>query len=162
MAKRLPPSLKVEAYSRLASLRSQNHPPRPQNQPPRPTNYPTKSPNSQNPRITKTLIASPKINQKSMDEESRETRVPLSEVVNECVKRWFQDTLKEAKNGDHSMQILVGQMYNCGYGVAKNEQKANAWISKASNYRSSAWKVCDKRPGYNASDSDSDEPENEK
>lgn len=50
-------------------------------------------------------------------------RVPLSEVVSECVKRWFKDTLKEAKAGDINMQVLVGQMYHNGYGVPRDAQK---------------------------------------
>ncbi|GAB2300756.1 hypothetical protein Dimus_034793 [Dionaea muscipula] len=50
-------------------------------------------------------------------------RKPLSEVVTECVRRWFLDTLKEARTGDVNMQVLVGQMYSSGYGVAKDEQK---------------------------------------
>ncbi|KDP21698.1 hypothetical protein JCGZ_03369 [Jatropha curcas] len=86
-----------------------------------------------------------------------QNRVPLSQVVSECVKRWFQDTLKEAKAGDIAMQVLVGQMYCNGYGVPKDDQKGHGWISRASKSRASAWKVRDKRPGYNASDSDSDE-----
>ncbi|KAK8517179.1 hypothetical protein V6N12_032376 [Hibiscus sabdariffa] len=113
-------------------------------------------------------------------------RVPLAQVVSELVKVWFQDALNEAKAGDTNMQILVGQMYCNGYGVHKDVQKfssfmygehfhsgimksvlanrvrfrnqGHAWIGKASRNRSSAWKVSDKHPGYNASDSDSDEP----
>ncbi|KAA8534010.1 hypothetical protein F0562_031527 [Nyssa sinensis] len=84
-------------------------------------------------------------------------RVPLAEVVSDCVKRWFQDTLKEAKAGDSAMQVLVGQMYYSGYGIPRDAQKGRAWISKASKNRSSVWKVSDKHPGYNASDSDSDD-----
>ncbi|KAK1284995.1 hypothetical protein QJS10_CPB20g00190 [Acorus calamus] len=86
-----------------------------------------------------------------------ERRTPLAEVVADCVKRWFQDTLREAKLGDTGMQVLVGQMYTSGYGIPKNPQKGKAWITKASKYRSSAWKVSDKPPGYNASESDSDD-----
>ncbi|KAK4834201.1 hypothetical protein QYF36_018715 [Acer negundo] len=84
-------------------------------------------------------------------------RVPLSDVVAECVKRWFKDTLKEAKSGDINMQVLVAQMYYSGYGVARDTQKGRLWMTRASRTRSSVWKVSDKRPGYNASDSDSDE-----
>ncbi|KAL3830239.1 hypothetical protein ACJIZ3_019041 [Penstemon smallii] len=84
-------------------------------------------------------------------------RFPLSDVVSDCVNRWFQDTLKEAKSGDINMQVLVGQMYYCGYGVAKDANKGKIWITRASRVRASAWKVCNKRPGYNASDSDSDD-----
>ncbi|PKA66881.1 hypothetical protein AXF42_Ash003538 [Apostasia shenzhenica] len=90
-------------------------------------------------------------------ESRREDRLPLSEVVADCVRRWFQDALEEAKAGDTAMQVLVGQMYQSGYGVPRNEQKAKAWLSKASRYRASAWKVSNKHPGYNASDSDSGE-----
>ncbi|KAG6765501.1 hypothetical protein POTOM_029546 [Populus tomentosa] len=150
-------------------------------------------------------------------------RVPLGLVVSDCAKRWFQDTLKEAKTGDITMQVLVGQMYFNGYGVPKDVEKiseelllriscikqngngfkfiwskdkilpsavgihiANCfvlppnlfgcefsilndlhklmfkgsdWMSRASKRRMSVWKVSDKRPGYNASDSDSDEVE---
>ncbi|GAB2272114.1 hypothetical protein Dimus_006933 [Dionaea muscipula] len=82
---------------------------------------------------------------------------PLSAVVADCVRRWFLDTLKEAKAGDVNMQVLVGQMYFTGYGVSKDEDKGRFWLAKASRIRSSVWKVYDKRPGYNASDSDSDE-----
>ncbi|XP_050209586.1 uncharacterized protein LOC126660251 [Mercurialis annua] len=83
--------------------------------------------------------------------------VPLSIVVSDCVKRWFKDTLKEAKSGDTSMQILVAQMYFHGYGVAKDASKGRSWIARASKTYASAWKVCRKRPGYFVSDSDSDE-----
>ncbi|CAA6656922.1 unnamed protein product [Spirodela intermedia] len=91
------------------------------------------------------------------DPERRGERLPLSEVVADCVKRWFQDTLKEAKAGDIAMQVLVGQMYYNGYGINRNVQKGKAWISRASRHRPSALKVADKCPGYNVSDSDSDE-----
>ncbi|XP_057536201.1 uncharacterized protein LOC130814164 [Amaranthus tricolor] len=84
-------------------------------------------------------------------------RLPLSAVVADCVKRWFHDTLKEARGGDVNMQVLVSQMYYSGYGVPKDTNKARAWMSKASRSRSSVWIVGEKHPGYNASDSDSDE-----
>ncbi|CAM8878874.1 hypothetical protein QQ045_003652 [Rhodiola kirilowii] len=87
---------------------------------------------------------------------SKSNLLPLSEVVSDCVKRWFQDTLKEARAGDSAMQVLVGQMYYNGYGVTKDVHKGRAWINKASKVRSSVWKVSEKRPGYNASDSDSE------
>ncbi|XP_043707101.1 uncharacterized protein LOC122656580 isoform X1 [Telopea speciosissima] len=92
-----------------------------------------------------------------MENSERQIRVPLKEVVSDCVKRWFQDALKEAKTGDTGMQVLVGQMYYSGYGVARDVQKGRTWISRASRSRSSVWKVSDKHPGYNASDSDSED-----
>ncbi|CAL5430887.1 unnamed protein product [Camellia sinensis] len=61
-------------------------------------------------------------------------RTPLARVVSDCAKRWFQNTLKDAKEG-------------------------RIWMTRASRIRSSVWKVSNKRPGYNVSDSDSDEPE---
>ncbi|KAL3531626.1 hypothetical protein ACH5RR_005147 [Cinchona calisaya] len=103
----------------------------------------------------------PQLVKKSMEEEEsngeKATTVPLSEVVSECVKRWFSDTLKEAKAGDVNMQVLVAQMYFNGYGVSRDAQKGRIWMTRASRVRSSVWKVSNKRPGYNASDSDSDE-----
>uniref|UniRef100_A0A1J3DVL5 Uncharacterized protein n=1 Tax=Noccaea caerulescens TaxID=107243 RepID=A0A1J3DVL5_NOCCA len=82
--------------------------------------------------------------------------VPLSSVVSDCAKRWFKDTLEEAKAGNITMQVVLGQMYYSGYGVPKDPRKGRVWITKAARSRSSVWKVKDKRPGYNASDSDSD------
>ncbi|KAL3653429.1 hypothetical protein CASFOL_003110 [Castilleja foliolosa] len=82
-------------------------------------------------------------------------RMPLAEVVSDCVQRWFQDTLKEAKKGDTAMQVLVGQMYYSGYGVSRDIQRGKAWINKASRSRSLVWNVGDQHPGYNASESES-------
>lgn len=56
-----------------------------------------------------------------------ESRTPLSDVVADCTKRWFQETLKESKAGDSSMQLIVGQMYNCGYGVPRDPRKVRIW-----------------------------------
>ncbi|XP_009133258.1 uncharacterized protein LOC103857784 isoform X2 [Brassica rapa] len=49
--------------------------------------------------------------------------VPLSAVVSDCAKRWFEDTLEEAKAGNITMQVVLGQMYNSGYGVPKDARK---------------------------------------
>ncbi|WOL00652.1 hypothetical protein Cni_G09365 [Canna indica] len=92
--------------------------------------------------------------------DRRKGRFPLREVVTECTRRWFQDALKEAMAGDAAMQVLVAQMYQSGYGTPKNEQKASTWISKASRYRASARRVSNKHPGFDASDSDSDDEKN--
>ncbi|XP_047332194.1 uncharacterized protein LOC124935811 [Impatiens glandulifera] len=110
----------------------------------------------------KTLKKNPMENSSNASDGGKnDNRTPLSLVVSDCVRRWFQDTLKEAKAGDISMQVLVGQMYNNGYGISKDAQKARAWMSRASRIRSSVWKVSNKRPGYNASDSDSDDEDEE-
>ncbi|KAL2509822.1 Sel1-like [Forsythia ovata] len=93
----------------------------------------------------------------SNGQTDKQRRLPLSQVVEDCVRRWFRDTLNEAKAGDINMQVLVGQMYYSGYGVPRDAQKGRIWITRASRVRSSVWKVSSKRPGYNASDSDSDE-----
>jgi hypothetical protein len=55
-----------------------------------------------------------------------EERMPLSVAVSDCVRRWFKDTLKAALAGDTSMQILVAQMYQSGYGVPKNEMQVQS------------------------------------
>nr|XP_028961788.1 uncharacterized protein LOC103419214 isoform X2 [Malus domestica] len=58
-----------------------------------------------------------------IESSERQNRVPLARKVSDCVRRWFQDTLKEARAGDSSMQVLVGQMYCSGYGVPKDPRK---------------------------------------
>ncbi|KAK9124656.1 hypothetical protein Sjap_014258 [Stephania japonica] len=105
-----------------------------------------------------------KMDNKTQQQQSSSevVRLPLSFVVSECVGRWFQDTLKQAKDGDVSMQVLAGQMYYSGYGIPKDDTKGRAWIAKASKSRSSVLKFGDKRPGYGASDSDSEELEEDK
>ena len=60
---------------------------------------------------------------------TQQNRLPLALVVSDCVKRWFQDTLKEAKAGDSAMQVLVGQMYSSGYGVPKDPHKVFTFFS---------------------------------
>ena len=60
------------------------------------------------------------------DGERQSRHAPLSRVVSNCTRRWFQDTLKEAKSGDFSMQVLVGQMYYSGYGVPKDARKVDS------------------------------------
>ncbi|XP_010509118.1 PREDICTED: uncharacterized protein LOC104785576 [Camelina sativa] len=99
--------------------------------------------------------SSPTATATTSDSSSRRF-VPLSTVVSDCAKRWFKDTLEEAKAGNITMQVVLGQMYYSGYGVPKDAKKGRLWITKASKVRSSVWKVKDKRPGYNASDSDSE------
>lgn len=61
------------------------------------------------------------------DGERQQRRVPLSEVVSDCVRRWFHDALNEARSGDPAMQVLVGQMYHSGYGCPRNEQKVRSF-----------------------------------
>ncbi|KZV15257.1 hypothetical protein F511_26403 [Dorcoceras hygrometricum] len=91
------------------------------------------------------------------DHAADKVRLPLSEVVSDCEERWFLETLREAEAGDIRMQVLVSQMYNSGYGVAKDIDKGKFWASRGSRIRTSVRKLMNKRPGYNESDSDTDE-----
>lgn len=63
-----------------------------------------------------------KLNCQKMEAVEPLEKGPLADVVANCVKRWFQDTLKEAKSGNTAMQVLVGQMYSSGYGTVKDTQ----------------------------------------
>ncbi|TKY47600.1 Sel protein [Spatholobus suberectus] len=150
MRKYLESAARLEELSRIVSSAK---PQRPKGALPRSPNRVAATPRSANPSGVKVEPA------KKM-EALEECRTPLAKVVADCAKRWFQDTLKEAKAGDSAMQLLVGQMYYSGYGVPRDPQKGHVWISKASRSRNSVWKVCGKRPGYRASDSDSCEQEN--
>ena len=80
-----------------------------------------------------TNLESPRSKKKMEDSSSNnsEKRIqssstPLSQVVSDCVKRWFHDTHKEAKAGDLSMQVLLAQMYYTGYGVPRDSYKVKA------------------------------------
>ncbi|XP_023552657.1 uncharacterized protein LOC111810237 [Cucurbita pepo subsp. pepo] len=98
------------------------------------------------------VISEPAQPKKNMEVKNR---IPLADVVSDCAKRWFQDTLKEANAGDTAMQVLVGQMFCSGYGVPKDTRKGLAWINRASKYQASVWKASDRHPAYLATDSES-------
>jgi hypothetical protein len=51
---------------------------------------------------------------------NEEKAIPLKQVVAECERQWFDQTLKAAKAGETAMQTLVGQMLCSGYGVSVN------------------------------------------
>ncbi|KAH9291409.1 hypothetical protein KI387_043403, partial [Taxus chinensis] len=68
------------------------------------------------------IAASKSVNVKMQSGEEQK-RSPLKEVITDCTKRWFQESLKEAKSGDIGMQILVGQMYCSGYGIPPDIKK---------------------------------------
>lgn len=84
-------------------------------------------PNWRRPKSNKNGIKEEKMmgqeGESSNGETNKLRRLPLSEVVGDCVRRWFRDTLNEAKAGDINMQVLVGQMYYSGYGVPRDAQK---------------------------------------
>lgn len=52
--------------------------------------------------------------------------IPLKYVVQEAVKRWFEDTLLEAQRGDVKQQALLGEMY-----------KVRTWLAAAASVGSS-------------------------
>ncbi|XP_050385890.1 uncharacterized protein LOC126802321 [Argentina anserina] len=150
MGKSLPSSTRLQELTRIIASDKFSRPKRPTQRwvsPP------------QTAKTGNSLRVDPERASLKMESSEDQGRVPLARVVSDCAKRWFQDTLKEAKGGDTAMQVLVGQMYHSGYGVQKNPEKGHAWISRASRSRRAAWKVSEKQPGYHASDSDSDELE---
>ncbi|KAM5556792.1 hypothetical protein ABKV19_024269 [Rosa sericea] len=151
MGKSLPSSTRLQNLTRIISSDKFSRPPK------RPTQVRVSQP--QTAKTGNILRVDPEKAGLKMESSEEQRRVPLARVVSDCAKRWFQDTLKEAKGGDSAMQVLVGQMYHSGYGVQKNPEKGHAWISRASRSRRSVWKVSEKQPGYHASDSDSDELE---
>jgi len=58
-------------------------------------------------------------------------RAPLSAVVTDAVKRWFQDAEREAERGDVKQQALLAQMLTEGYGCAADPEAARTWADKA-------------------------------
>ncbi|KAL0539707.1 hypothetical protein IC582_023923 [Cucumis melo] len=146
MAKSLPSPTRFQQFAKLVfSSKNPQSPPKKS----RIRASPSETPISGSVRV----ILEP--NKNKYMEEKEKNRTPLSDVVSDCVKRWFQDTLKEAKAGDTSMQVLVGQMFCSGYGVPKNTKKGLAWIYRASKYQPSVWKASERHPGYLATDSES-------
>ncbi|TYK25846.1 uncharacterized protein E5676_scaffold436G00560 [Cucumis melo var. makuwa] len=114
MAKSLPSPTRFQQFAKLVfSSKNPQSPPKKS----RIRASPSETPISGSVRV----ILEP--NKNKYMEEKEKNRTPLSDVVSDCVKRWFQDTLKEAKAGDTSMQVLVGQMFCSGYGVPKNTKK---------------------------------------
>ena len=55
--------------------------------------------------------------------EGESRRVKLKVVVQACAKRWFEENLAAAQLGDYEMQLLVGEMFNSGYGVERDPVK---------------------------------------
>ncbi|PSS34431.1 Transmembrane protein [Actinidia chinensis var. chinensis] len=157
MGKSLPSTAKLQDFARIIA----SHKPHRPKHAPRHRVVPAPEPASKHRARVESERLRVNMEESSRRLEGERGRVPLATVVSDCVKRWFEDTLTQAKGGDAAMQVLVGQMYCSGYGVPRDAQKGRAWISKASRSRSSVWRVSDKRPGYNASDSDSDDMEDD-
>ncbi|KAF6253816.1 hypothetical protein COO60DRAFT_386607 [Scenedesmus sp. NREL 46B-D3] len=58
-------------------------------------------------------------------------RVPLKLVVADAVKRWFNETLSEARRGDVKQQALLSQMYADGYGCKQDVEQSKVWGERA-------------------------------
>lgn len=56
---------------------------------------------------------------------------PLSVVVTDAVKRWYQDAEREAARGDVKQQALLAQMLTEGYGCHADLEAAKGWADKA-------------------------------
>ncbi|OAY65691.1 hypothetical protein ACMD2_13784 [Ananas comosus] len=70
------------------------------------------------------------------------------------------DVLRKASDrNDWRVELLRRKDYSAATWQMLMRNNGRIWIEKASRYRSTAWKVSEKQPGYNASDSDSDECE---
>lgn len=67
----------------------------------------------------------------SSDSESGPVRVPLKLVVQDAVKRWFNEALSEARRGDVKQQALLAQMYLEGYGCKQDLEQAKIWAERA-------------------------------
>ena len=55
---------------------------------------------------------------------------PLSVVVTDAVKRWYQDAEREAARGDVKQQALLAQMLTEGYGCHADLEAAKAWADR--------------------------------
>ena len=119
MGKSLPSAFKVHNFVRIISSERINTPKQAK---PMSKNKVSHSISQENSQLKVSRVDSAQISLKMSDSADR-TRMPLSEAVSDCVNRWFQDTLEEAEAGDSAMQVLVGQMYNRGYGVPKDTEK---------------------------------------
>lgn len=70
--------------------------------------------------------SSNKIARKNHNEENA---IPLKQVVAECERQWFDQTLKAAKAGETAMQTLVGQMLCSGYGAPVNVKEVQFFFT---------------------------------
>lgn len=66
-----------------------------------------------------------------LEQKVHQKGVPLGDVVENCVRRWFKEYLKKAKEGDPDSQAIVGQMFCSGYGAPRDLEKGHGWIKQA-------------------------------
>ncbi|KAH9543116.1 hypothetical protein CY35_13G045100 [Sphagnum magellanicum] len=71
-------------------------------------------------RTGKFKVHSSSSNKNARMNPNEEKAIPLKQVVAECERQWFDQTLKAAKAGETAMQTLVGQMLCSGYGASVN------------------------------------------
>lgn len=86
------------------------------------------------PVSSKTMDSPDKDSSAAITSDSSRSYVPLSSVVSDCAKRWFKDTLEEAKAGNITMQVLLGQMYYSGYGVPKDARKVSPFYLQSHQF----------------------------
>ncbi|XAR65995.1 hypothetical protein NMG60_11012028 [Bertholletia excelsa] len=117
MGKLLPSAVRLRDFARLVASDGLQHRPK-QIKPVTKTRI-----EAAKPRGKLEQLKMEEISEAQLQKATERRRVPLAAVVSDCVKRWFEDTLKEAKAGDGAMQVLVGQMYYSGYGAPRDGQK---------------------------------------
>lgn len=61
--------------------------------------------------------------------------MPLGTVIEDAVKRWFEDTYRDAQRGDVKQQALLGQMLAEGYGCEQDMEAAEEWTERARKRR---------------------------
>lgn len=122
MGRSIPSAQNLQQFARVIAS-PKNGPPRHAQLKPTSSARPISSPDPTDPIPGSRKLKGTTRRMEAAENSERQRRTPLGDVVSDCVRRWFQDTLKEAKNGDVAMQVLVGQMYTSGYGVGKDAQK---------------------------------------
>ncbi|GIL71160.1 hypothetical protein Vretimale_17883 [Volvox reticuliferus] len=95
------------------------------------SSYPSGRPKSSNKRSVAELERSGLAQAAPYQQQMQPEPIPLKYVVQEAVKRWFEDTLLEAQRGDVKQQALLGEMYKEGYGCPKDVRAGKEWSEKA-------------------------------
>lgn len=86
----------------------------------------------QQPQVQQAIPAVQDVSTSDSDSDSGgPVRVPLKLVVQDAVKRWFNETLSEARRGDVKQQALLSQMYAEGYGCKQDLEQAKIWGERA-------------------------------
>jgi TPR repeat protein len=59
------------------------------------------------------------------------TPAPRPAPARAQTRRWFEEALSDAHNGDVKQQALVSQMLQAGYGTERDPAAAARWADKA-------------------------------